>query len=107
MVTAAVKNDFQSMKASPVADFLYVTDAGGHNGVLGFVIDPSTGALTAMAGSPFATDTDPSSVALDSTGKLLFVANTASNSISAYTVNTTSGALTAVAGSPFPEGGTR
>ena len=70
------------------------------------MINPTTGALTAMSGAPFPTDTDPSSVALGSTGKLLFVANTASNSISAYTVNTTTGALTAVAGSPFPDGGT-
>jgi 6-phosphogluconolactonase (cycloisomerase 2 family) len=97
-----------SIKTSPVADFLYVAIAELHNSILGFGIDPATGALssTAMAGSFLPPDSSPLSLVIDSTGRLLFVGNSGSNSISAFAVNTTTGALTAVAGSPFPEGGT-
>jgi DNA-binding beta-propeller fold protein YncE len=43
-------------------------------------------------------------VALDSSGKFLFVANRLSNNISAYSVDSTTGALTPVSGSPFAAG---
>ena len=63
-----------------------------------------TGVLTAMAGSPFGTGTNPVAVTVDPTGKFAYVANNASNTISAYTIDAASGALTAVAGSPMAAG---
>src|SRR5580765_349805 len=48
-----------SAAANPVADFLYVTNAGGTNTVIGFVINPGTGSLSPMTGSPFPTGSDP------------------------------------------------
>jgi 6-phosphogluconolactonase (cycloisomerase 2 family) len=57
-----------------------------------------------VAGSPFATGTDPRAVTADASGRFLYVANFTSNDISAFTVDGDTGALTAVAGSPFSAG---
>jgi 6-phosphogluconolactonase len=84
--------------------FLYVQSA---QGVYAFSIQAGTGALTQIAGSPFAA-AGPSSLgysrpaalmAVDQTNSFLYVATTAG--ITAFTVNQTSGQLTPVAGSPF------
>jgi len=64
-------------------------------------MNATTGALTAVAGSPFdAVQQDPISIAVDPTGKFAFVA-TYWGDISAYKINASTGALTLVAGSPF------
>lgn len=87
---------------NPQGQFLYVADLNG-NQVLGFNIQAGTGALTPIAGSPFAAGTAPSALAIDSTGSILLAANGGSNNVSSYTI-TNSGALTAVPGSPFTAG---
>jgi 6-phosphogluconolactonase len=83
-------------------EFAYLANAGASN-VSAYKIRRS-GALTAVAGSPFGAGTDPTGVAVDPTGKFAYVTNYDSESVSAYTINATSGALTAVAGSPFGTG---
>lgn len=84
--------------------FLY---AFGGQGVYAFSIDPSTGTLTALAGSPFVAST-PSSpgyaqpatlMAIDQTNKYLYVST--SKGIYAYSIDQTAGTLTAITGSPF------
>jgi DNA-binding beta-propeller fold protein YncE len=80
---------------------------GASNGVFGYTINPTTGALTAISGSPFATGTNPGSVAVDATGKFAYVTNglgLLSNTVSGYTINPTTGALTPISGSPFTAG---
>ena len=72
--------------------------------VSGYRIDPSTGALTPIAGSPFATGTDPANVAVDPSGKFAYVANGDFDNVSGYRINPSTGALKAIAGSPFPAG---
>ena len=72
-----------------------------------FSVNPVSGVPTAVAGSPFATDTvAPAGIA--SAFGYVFVANgffnTAANSVSAYRINTITGALTGVPGSPFARG---
>jgi hypothetical protein len=47
----------------PSGKFAYVTNVNDNN-VSGYTIDPSTGALTAIAGSPFAAGGGPFSVAI-------------------------------------------
>jgi DNA-binding beta-propeller fold protein YncE len=76
------------------------------NDVSGYTINATTGALTAIVGSPFPAGSAPFSVAVDPTGKFAYVANADfnSNNVSGYTINATTGALTAIAGSPFPAG---
>ncbi len=84
--------------------FLY---AFGGQSVYAFSIDPGTGTLTPLSGSPFAAAT-PSSpgyvqaatlMAVDQSNKFLYVST--SKGIYAYAIDETTGALTSIAGSPF------
>jgi hypothetical protein len=43
-------------------------------------------------------------VAVDPTGKFVYLASEYSNDVSGYTINPTTGALTAISGSPFAAG---
>jgi hypothetical protein len=79
----------------PSGKFAYVTNA---DGILGYMINPVTGALTAIAGSPFAAGSGTGLVAVDPSGKFVYVGN------SGYMTNPVTGALTAIAGSPFAAG---
>ncbi|TAG24225.1 MAG: hypothetical protein EAZ37_16770, partial [Burkholderiales bacterium] len=83
--------------------FAYVANAFTDN-VSAYTINPSTGALTAVAGSPFTAGDTPRSVTVDPSGKFAYVANLLDRNVSAYIINTTTGALTPVAGSPFAAG---
>ena len=80
--------------------FVYVTNFFGNN-ISGYAIDPVTGALAAIAGSPFSVEANPYFVAVESSGKFVYVANLFDNNISGYRINSATGALTAVACSPF------
>jgi 6-phosphogluconolactonase (cycloisomerase 2 family) len=92
-----------SIAVEPTGRVAYVANAFS-NTVSAYSIDATTGTLSPVAGSPFATGSSPFSVAVDPTGHFAYVANLGSNSISGYTVNTTAGALSPVAGSPFGAG---
>jgi 6-phosphogluconolactonase len=61
-----------------------------------YSINASTGALTAVAGSPFGAGIQPFSVTVDPSGMFAYVANLGSGTISAYTINASTGALTQV-----------
>jgi 6-phosphogluconolactonase (cycloisomerase 2 family) len=74
----------------------------GSNDVSAFAVDITTGALTAVPGSPFPAGTDPQAMALY--GSLLFVANAGSDNVSAYSIDLPTGALTALPGSPVAVG---
>jgi 6-phosphogluconolactonase (cycloisomerase 2 family) len=80
--------------------FAYVANSGSNN-VSAYTIDagtpptPGTGALTPVAGSPFAAGTTPKSVGVDPFGRFAYVANGGGN-VSAYTINPSTGALTHV-----------
>jgi 6-phosphogluconolactonase (cycloisomerase 2 family) len=84
---------------SPSGHFLYVPNwsNGGTvppHTVSVFSIDPSTGILGPVAGSPFATGMGPASVTIDSQGQFAYVANQAPNDISVFALNSSSGAMT-------------
>ncbi len=84
--------------------FAYVSNFGD-NDVSGYTINATTGALTPIPGSPISAGLEPVSVAVDPTGKFVYVANfSAGSGVSGYTINATSGALTSIPGSPFPDG---
>ena len=61
------------------------------------------GSLTPVAGSPFAAVSGPISVAVDLSGRFVYVANAGSNNVSAYRLDD-NGSLIPVPGSPFPVG---
>jgi YVTN family beta-propeller protein len=74
------------------------------NDVSVFRVDPASGNLTAVPGSPFPAGTDPRSAAVDPSGRHLYVPNTVSNDVTAFAIDPTTLALTPLAGSPYPAG---
>jgi 6-phosphogluconolactonase len=85
--------------------FLYVPM--GNATVEGFSIDRTSGALTAITGSPWTvagTSVTADDVATDAAGKFLFVGSETGPNIWVFQIDATSGALTATAGSPFSAG---
>lgn len=81
--------------------FVYVANVISNN-VNVYRVDPQSGALTQIPGSPFPADKGARAVVL--TGRFAFVPNRIANTVSAFTVDSTTGALTPVPGSPFPTG---
>lgn len=100
------------LEGEPTGKFLFgVTGNGANNGVgtdnhiYVFSVDQTTGALSAVTGSPFATVFTPASLTVHPSGKFVY---TFSGSVSGtapgtegYQINTTTGALSLVVGSPF------
>jgi len=98
-----------------VNNFLYASNADS-NDVSAFTIDPGTGVLTAVSGSPFPTnafdDTTHSGISLAATpdGQFLYAGSTGLNSeftvgsITIFRIDSTTGVLTTV-GVPVPAGG--
>lgn len=74
--------------------------------VRAYWVNPDTGALTTIAGSPFASPAFPSSLDVDSSGKYLYVANTQSNQLTAYGIDNGDGSLSQLASSPLNVGAT-
>jgi len=83
--------------------FVYVANANDNN-ISGYGVDDTTGVLTPIPGSPFATGTFPRSVTVDPTSRFVYVANLGDNSVSGFTINAATGALTSIPGSPFAAG---
>ncbi len=85
--------------------FLYVATAAG---IAAYTIDSTTGALTAIAGSPFASNVAGFTVVAPASGYLYEVAqNTTafpSAGIYGYSIDPNTGALTQISGSPFGPG---
>jgi len=77
----------------------YASTALNSPGLYGFTINPTSGALTAVAGSPWMIGNPATTVTIDPTGQFVYVPS--GSSIYAFTINPTTGALTAIAGSPF------
>jgi len=90
-----------SVTVAPSGKYVYVASSG--SGVYAFLINTGTGALSAVAGSPFAAGTNPQSVAVDPTGKFAYAANYGSDDVSAYTINSGTGALSSI-GATVPAG---
>ena len=88
---------------SPDGKYLYVVDQNSSGGsVSGYSIDPTSGVLTALAGSPFAAGSTPYWIAFTPNGQFAYVSNFSGNNISVYTVS--AGVLTAMP-TPVPVDG--
>jgi 6-phosphogluconolactonase (cycloisomerase 2 family) len=64
----------------------------GSNSVSAYSVD-TTGALTAIAGSPFDVGILPVAIAVDQTGRFAYVTNQAEATISSFSIDRTNGAL--------------
>ena len=92
----------------PSGRFLYVGNSGS-NTISAFKVDPTSGALTPIAGAPFATtgaatQLDAAPGAIDPSGKYLYVTSSVASNVSVYAIDHNSGRLAPVNGSPFPTG---
>jgi 6-phosphogluconolactonase (cycloisomerase 2 family) len=88
-----------SIVADPSEKFLYVSDDFGD--VFGFTANASSGALTAMPGSPFFFFTT-GQLFVDPSGRFLY--SPAGPFISGFSIDATTGVPTPLSGSPFPAG---
>jgi hypothetical protein len=96
-------------------DFYTYTNTKFISGLAGYSIDPSTGALTAVAGSPFSMGSEwcDGQIAIDGSGSFIYCSQTVSttysstSTINGYRIDPTTGALAELPGSPFsfPVGG--
>jgi 6-phosphogluconolactonase (cycloisomerase 2 family) len=94
----------------PGGKFLYagynfaILNVGDDGAIAAFSIDPTSGALTAVPGSPFSVGGVPQSLAIDASGKYLIVSllgGGAANCLAVLAIDPDTGALTPVPGSPF------
>ena len=100
-----------SVTVDPTGRFVMIGEACCANsaGVSVYNINPKTGGLTAVAGSPFlppSGDSEPSAVVVDPTGRYVYVANGGSfgtSGVTAYSIAATTGKLTLV-GTELPGG---
>jgi 6-phosphogluconolactonase (cycloisomerase 2 family) len=79
--------------------FLYLPQSDSLS-IQAFTIDHTSGALTIISGSPFAT-AGADSITSDPAGRFLFVGNQTTGSVSVFQINATTGALVAAPASPF------
>ena len=91
----------------PSGKFLFEANeystASGSGGVFVFTINSSTGALTTVAGSPFAAES-LIGFAVHPSGKFLYAVDFYTPTVEAFTIDQTTGVLTSIPGSPFPAG---
>jgi len=81
--------------------FAYVPNFTSNN-VSVFSINPSTGILTQVSGSPFTAGATSANSAVDSTGQFAYVANASgANQVSAYTIDPVMGTLSQIPNSPL------
>lgn len=72
------------------------------SGIAAFAVDPSTGALVDIAGSPFSTTNQPFSLAIGAGGKYIYsIGGSSNNTIEGFNIDAGTGALTPLPQSPF------
>ncbi|MES1184120.1 MAG: beta-propeller fold lactonase family protein [Myxococcales bacterium] len=92
-----------NLTIDPRGKYLYVSHFLLNNHVSGFAIDPTSGKLEAVPGSPI-TALAPYSAAIDPSGRFLYIGEDLPET-SVYRLSRSSGAMTQLAGSPFMFGG--
>jgi len=88
------------------ASFLYAAN-DGDGSITGFSINPQTGALSVVPGSPFAAGTPNGNYSLTPSpnGKFLFATDEMAPNIHVFSISSQTGALSEVTGSPFAAAG--
>ena len=113
MISSNSDTLFNMMAIDPNGKFLYagyefdVGNVGFDGAVATYSIDASSGALTAVPGSPFSVGGVPNSVAIDASGSFLIVSisprlgGAPGNCLAVLSIDAGTGALASVPGSPF------
>ncbi|CAA2110420.1 6-phosphogluconolactonase [Variovorax paradoxus] len=102
MSVALPVGGFVDVAAEPSGRFAYVSAGSNPGTLLAYSIDQTSGAFTSIGSVPLGTT--PFGMAIDPTGRFVYVANRNSHNVSAYAINPRTGALTAVPGQPFSVG---
>jgi len=104
-VAAALNNQSNNPVMDPLGRFLYVSGPGG---VMGFAINATTGALTAVPapGGAVLVGANIGQGDIDPTGRFLYspIRENPGEGIAAHAINQTTGQLTVIPGTPFPLG---
>jgi 6-phosphogluconolactonase len=99
-IAVSGSSSLQEIKVDPSKKYVYVVSRGTEQ-IFGYAISPTTGVLTAVPGSPFATGSNPQSLTFDASGAYVYVDNVIDDTISGYALNAANGSLTALGGSPY------
>lgn len=91
----------QGNAASAPKYFAYVANSGGDGTVSAYSINPTTGALSEIKGSPFPAAMAPADIVIHPNTKFAYVINYESQNISVYSINESTGALSPIKGRPF------
>ena len=81
------------MAVHPLGKFLYVVNRTSEN-ISAFSIDPATGRLQPIVGSPFECGNKPWAIAVDAVGKSVEVTHFGSPEVTRYRVDPSAGVLT-------------
>jgi len=83
--------------------FLYqpFVPTSGTSVLQGYSVSTSTGALSAIGGSPFATNSVADSIVADPKTRFLFAGESEKSTVDVFQINATTGALTLAPGSPY------
>lgn len=94
-----------SVTIDPTAKFAYVANDGDGT-ISAYTIDAGSGALSAVAGSPYQAGSSDGAtpVTVDPGGKFVYQTNYQDDTIWAYSIDAGTGVLTRVPGSPFVTG---
>ena len=104
--TPRVRRFLTAEAIDPAGKFIYVTREGAfpyqHDGhISGYAINTRSGSLRKLKGTFKGTGNVPAGVAIDPSGKFVYVVNYASQTVSAFAITASTGALSEVQGSPF------
>jgi 6-phosphogluconolactonase (cycloisomerase 2 family) len=99
--TIALNSAPSPVAMDPLGQYLYVVTpylGGSAAQAYGFSIDATTGALTAIPGTPFQLTYNTGTVSFDPSGKFVYMANGGGSTIDVYSMDRATGKLTAVSG---------
>jgi 6-phosphogluconolactonase len=74
--------------------------AGATNDLPAYSVDAETSLFSNAPGAPFATDSGPSAVVVEPSGRFLYAANSGGQSVTAYSINIATQALTRIGTTP-------
>ncbi len=94
--TATAIVPVSSVAVDATGKYVYVTTLSTSSSVYGYSINGSGAPTAGITGSPFAAGGTSGFIVPDTTGKLLFVGNQTSNTISGYKITPSNGALTLI-----------
>jgi 6-phosphogluconolactonase len=98
------------LAVDPSDEYLFASVDDPPGSIAAFTIDSTNGALSSVAGSPFAADPNntsncqPGEIVVDPSGNYVYITLFATNQVAAFSIVKPAGTLTPVPGSPFAAG---